>query len=384
MLVVKKNMSKHLKYFCLYGTRTCEICSAKVRKMNWDMHSKGKRPPCFECGMKPQAEPCIYQSKRKIQTVEGNFGPVPPKATQKLTQLAMQLQQRPKMRQKILSSFIEAEEDICKLDIVDDVVHGSTGGFVVDWNEFLMQLLQLSKDMMVCEQAGRVGHVVVADISICYECWEADRLAPLTGKDQYIRREVCPQVFLTQSMLERRQKSEAVQGYECKLGCGKNFGSKTECKFHMENDCKRRLVKCICGGCPARFPLCDRAEHEASCEYYAKIQKMSEHGMAMRKLVDCGLGCGAQVEIRKQEHHETKLCPRRYVSCEKQCGALIQLHDMKRHIADECQAPSEIARRKMIAKGRRKYLDSEKSQTDPMVQFFNTRTLNPEGDDDSD
>ena len=74
MLVVRKNMSKHLKYFCPYSTRTCEICHAKVRKMNWDLHSKGVRPPCFECGRRPDGEPCLYQSKRKIQTVQVSAG----------------------------------------------------------------------------------------------------------------------------------------------------------------------------------------------------------------------------------------------------------------------------------------------------------------------
>ena len=380
MLVVQKNMSKHLKFFCQYGTITCEMCHAKVRKMNWELHSKGARPPCFECNKRPEAEPCLYQSKRKIQTVQGDFGPVPPKATQKLTQLAMQLQQRPKMRQKILASFIDAEEAICSLGIVDEVLQGSSGGFVVDWSDFLLRLLQLSKDMMVCEQAGRVGRVVMADISLCYECWDADKLAPLTGKEQYVRRDVCPQVFLTQTMLRNRQASGAVQGWECKNGCGESFKSKTELKLHMEDVCPRRLVSCVCGGCTDIFPACERAAHEESCQYYARIQQMSQHGQEMRQLVACGLGCGEMVEKRKLETHEAKLCKKRYVGCEKGCGALVMLCDMKKHISDECQAPSEIQRRKMIAKARRKYLESDKSQGDPMVQFFNSRTLDPEGE----
>ena len=149
----------------------------------------------------------------------------------------------------------------------NQVLHGSTGAFVVDWNEFLLELLQLSKDMMVCEQAGRVGHVMVADICLCYECWDKDALAPLTGKEQYVRRDVCPQVFLTQSMLARRQTSGAVQGWECKNGCGARFETKTDVKFHMQDECSRRMVSCICGGCPERFPLCDKAEHEGQCQY---------------------------------------------------------------------------------------------------------------------
>jgi hypothetical protein len=378
-MVMRKDMSKHLKFFCPYGTLTCELCNAKVRKMNWELHSKGVRPACFECGKRPEGEPCIYQSRRKIQTVVGDLGPVPPRATQKLTQLAMQLQQRPNMRPKILATFIDTEEDICKLEIVDEVLHASTGGFVVDWSDFLLQLLQLSKDMMVCEQAGRVGRVRVADVSICYECWAADKLAPLTGKEQYVRREVCPQVFLTQSMLARRAVSAAVQGWECRNGCGADkFASKTDLKLHMEESCPRRIVSCVCGGCPARFPLAERVEHEQQCPYYAKIQNMSAHGQEMRRMVYCGLGCGEQLEIRRVDVHEAKLCKRRYVDCEKGCGAQIMLFDMKRHVADDCQAPSEVARRKMIANARRKYLETEKSHSDPMVHFFAQRTLDPE------
>jgi hypothetical protein len=377
-MVVKKDLPKHLKFLCPYGTRTCELCNTKVRKMNWEMHCRGKRPPCFECGRCPCAEPCIYQSKRKIQTVRGDFGPVPHKATQKLTQLALQLQQRPKMREQILRTFIEAEEEVCRLEVVEEVIHASTGGFVVDWTEFLLQLLQLSKDMMVCEQAGRVGRVVVEDIAICYECWDDDKLAPLTGKDQYVRREVCPQVFLTQNMLEHRNETAAVLGWECQHdGCGETFKTKTARKVHMEQDCTLRLVDCMCTGCPARFPLKDRAAHESECTFYAAVQRKAAKGVASRQLVECSLGCGASMEIRRREQHETKECVHRCVPCERGCGCLVQLLDMKRHIADDCHAPSEVARRAMIAKARRKYLESSKSHADPMVLFFAERTLNP-------
>lgn len=385
--VAKKDMTKHLRNECPVTMIECgnAFCSIIVQRQDWDFHTHGNRPLCFMCETPRNEFQSMFRSKDKKQTVKGNLGPVPAQACQKLTQLAMQLQARPRLRTKILETFVGEEETLCQIKMVDKVLHVSSGKRIVDWDVFLVKLLQVAKNLMVCEKAGQIGQVMVKELWTCQACWNDDDLPPLTEKKHYRKVSVCPIVFKRQRLLvDRATRPDEL---ECPLGCGKHFKSRHELLHHKKELCKHRMVTCRFGNCGKKYRLSDRESHENDCVHARHNMELLNRGRVQQQMIEC-VQCGTKCQRKDLKKHQLR-CPNRLTPCQF-CGEAMGLLKMKQHVATECTAKEIVKQRKLIANARRRIMERI-GTAENLVQFWQTKLfdnddgqVNRSNDSDSD
>ena len=338
----------------------------------------GIRPLCFVCETPHDEYQSMYRSKKTMQTVKGNLGKVPDQASQKLTQLAMQLQARPRLRPKILETFIGEEEKLCQIKMVDKVLHVSSGRRIVDWDVFLMKLLQVAKNLMVCEKAGQIGQVMVKDLYVCQSCWNDDDLPPLTEKQHYRKISVCPIVFKRQQLLTDRAIRPTE--LECSQGCGKRFKTRQDLKHHEKELCKHRIVKCRFGACSKSYRLSDRESHESTCKHAKLNLELLNRGRVQQQMTEC-VQCGIKCMRKDLKKHQLR-CPNRLTPC-VYCGEAMGLRKMQQHVATECTATEIVKQRKLIQNARRRLLDRVGTAGN-LVQFWQTKLFGDDGTNDVD
>ena len=97
-----------------------------------------------------------------------------------------------------------------------------------------------------------------------------------------------------------------------KFGCGKMLLRK-ELSAHEKNECPNRLVQCRNLGCKEMVRLNLRSFHE---DRFCEVKKAREEMLSWgQEILDCELGCGAELTVREVAEHKKDKCPNRIVEC---------------------------------------------------------------------
>ena len=134
-------------------------------------------------------------------------------------------------------------------------------------------------------------------------------------------------------------------------------------RAHVRNHCVFREVPCdLCG---KLVVFKDRLRHrypaegeEADCPVVAQRDALAARHAGGDVVTECRLGCGARLPKRDRARHEKERCRRRPATCPNAgCGAVVAFERLRDHVANFCEDPYFVARRRMIRKYRaiRKY-----------------------------
>lgn len=102
--------------------------------------------------------------------------------------------------------------------------------------------------------------------------------------------------------------------------------------FHIEHKCEGRIVRCRMVGCKARFPACDREEHEREyCIVLTRrrrlVRSRDEQWSRFATCEKCGRTDIAEIDLQM---HIKAECPKREIPC-RDCRALVAADEMKAH-----------------------------------------------------
>ena len=134
-------------------------------------------------------------------------------------------------------------------------------------------------------------------------------------------------------------------------------------RAHVRNHCVFREVPCdLCG---KLVVFKDRLRHrypaegeEADCPVVAQRDALAARHAGGHVVTECRLGCGARLPKRDRARHEKERCRLRPATCPNAgCGAVVAFERLRDHVANFCEDPYFVARRRMIRKYRaiRKY-----------------------------
>ena len=134
-------------------------------------------------------------------------------------------------------------------------------------------------------------------------------------------------------------------------------------RAHVRNHCVFREVPCdLCG---KLVVFKDRLRHrypaegeEADCPVVAQRDALAARHAGGDVVTECRLGCGARLPKRDRARHEKERCRLRPATCPNAgCGAVVAFERLRDHVANLCEDPYFVARRRMIRKYRaiRKY-----------------------------
>jgi len=134
-------------------------------------------------------------------------------------------------------------------------------------------------------------------------------------------------------------------------------------RAHVRNHCVFREVPCdLCG---KLVVFKDRLRHrypaegeEADCPVVAQRDALAARHAGGDVVTECRLGCGARLPKRDRARHEKERCRLRPATCPNAgCGAVVAFERLRDHVANFCEDPYFVARRRMIRKYRaiRKY-----------------------------
>ena len=134
-------------------------------------------------------------------------------------------------------------------------------------------------------------------------------------------------------------------------------------RAHVRNHCVFREVPCdLCG---KLVVFKDRIRHrypaegeEADCPVVAQRDALAARHAGGDVVTECRLGCGARLPKRDRARHEKERCRLRPATCPNAgCGAVVAFERLRDHVANFCEDPYFVARRRMIRKYRaiRKY-----------------------------
>ena len=97
---------------------------------------------------------------------------------------------------------------------------------------------------------------------------------------------------------------------------------------------------------------------EADCPVVAQRDALAARHAGGDVVTECRLGCGARLPKRDRARHEKERCRLRPATCPNAgCGAVVAFERLRDHVANFCEDPYFVARRRMIRKYRaiRKY-----------------------------
>jgi len=135
----------------------------------------------------------------------------------------------------------------------------------------------------------------------------------------------------------------------CPLKCGEDMRF-DETQEHLDEACRKRVLRCRVKGCEEEMPAKDLQTHEehackfrpvpcADCKQgvpfnYQLLHKREQ--CMMRKLV-CPLGCGTVMWAKFYAEHAKSACPNRILPCKHAgCEDDVQARSLLRHETSEC------------------------------------------------